>query len=813
MTGTTNPYQTWLGLNVSGRPDCYTLLGLPLYESDTGKILAAAQNAMARASIPMAPADEPIRQALVSEIQTAQNCLLDPAQKQAYDEQLRAYYSGESNSSKAEATSVQSATPVSAPVVATSAASPSDSTAEPLIQARKQSAASSAKNRARNSALTMYGILALVLVAGVGAGGYYFFVVLPAQQVAANDDQDPTLTKAKEGTNKPAPETSETEDKPDKPKGNRPTSEELANSIPGLGDPNEAMTNMDQTPGMMDAPSQPTATPQQQAELESALEKAWTAVNRQEFDNASVTLKAVQEIPKTDEGKQRFEQVDRLVQDLLAYQKALAEGKSSLQVGEELTVGSTKFKIEIINNDRVVVSFAGQNKPFDLNNLPDGFQRALAISRLTEDANTKKRIEASYLLLSPKADIEYVRQLWMQSGNDGGALATLEADQKKYAADNMVASTGGDPTGNMASAPGEDMTTGPMSSMPQSETANSESLAALLTTARKQLAERNPSAAKQALAQAATLVSAPPHQAKVESLQQLADWNVRFWEAVSKRLTKLPADEDLDVNGTITRVVESDANRLVLRVAGENRRYNLSDLPAGLAKFLAEMELPANIETKKTIGAFLMVTADDGAERASQEWSTAFMSQEEIDQLVSAYSAPLNLEADLIEQAAVPSDSDLAPAGEALAQVWNPRISSATSAKEHVQLARELQAIANSQSNGSAAQFVVFRLALAEGARGGDFELCSSIIDDWQTRFEISPGEWHLKAIQLAAGSNNSAAMHAAITRHAIEQIPLQRAAGQEKIVDAMLNIATQSATKSRDSSLIEAVQKLSAAS
>lgn len=813
MTGTTNPYQTWLGLNVAGRPDCYTLLGLSLYESDAGKILAAAQNATARASIPMAPADEPLRHTLISEIQTAQACLLDPAQKQAYDQQLRAYYNSQANTP--EATPIQMASPVATPVVATPVAAPaaksSDSTGEPLIQARKQSAASTAKNRARNSALTTYGILALVLVAGIGAGGYYFFVVLPAQQLAAKDDNDPPKPPSEKESSKPTAGTEGTPTGSKTPKEKRPTPEELASSIPELGDPNEAMPSMDEPPGMMNNPSKPAATPQQQAELETALKNAWEAIGSQEYANASVALNVVRETPKTDEGKLHFEQVDRLVQDLRAYQKALIEGTSSLQVGEELTVGSTKFKIEIINNDRVVVSFDGQNKPFELNSLPDGFRRAIAISRLTGDANTKKRVEASYLLLSPKADIEYVRQLWMQSGSDGGALATLEADQKKYTSNSMIASTGENFTGNMASPSNGENAVGSM--MPQTDGADSQSLAGLLARAREQLTDRNPSAAQQTLAQAAVLASAPTHQQKVKSLQQLADWNVRFWEAVSKQLTKLPADEDLDVKGTITRVVESDASRLVIRVAGENRRYTLSDLPAGLAKFLAEMELPPNIETKKTIGAFLMVTADNGAERASQEWSTAFMSQEEIDQLVAAYSAPLDLEGDLIEPAAIPSDTDLAPAGEALAQVWTSQISSAKSGKDHIQIARKLQENAKSQTNGSAAQFVAYRLALAEGARGGDFELCSSIIDDWQTRFAISPGEWHLKAIQLAGGSSDSATMHAAIARHAIEQIPLQRAAGQEQLGDTMLNIAVRSAAKSRDKSLIEAVKQLQAAS
>ena len=156
MTQATNPYQMWLGLNVAGRPDCYTLLGLPMYEADTGKIMVAAQNAMARASIPMAPADEPLRQTLVSEIQLAQNCLLDPAQKQAYDQQLQSYFSGQAAPAQPVQPTVAVAQPVAAPAAVANPPASSDSSSEINLKSKKASAASIAKSRAKNSAFGLY---------------------------------------------------------------------------------------------------------------------------------------------------------------------------------------------------------------------------------------------------------------------------------------------------------------------------------------------------------------------------------------------------------------------------------------------------------------------------------------------------------------------------------------------------------------------------------------------------------------------------------------------------------------------------------
>lgn len=822
MTGNTNPYQTWLGLNVSSRPDCYTLLGLPLYEADGGKIMVAAQNAMARASIPMAPSDEPARQALVSEIQLAQNCLLDPAQKQAYDQQLQAYYSGQTAAATAQP--VAAAQPVSQPVtpVATPSAAPtspvasSDSSSEPLIQSKKQSAASTAKRRARNSAFTTYAGFALVLITALGGGGYYYFFMKPAEEVAQQDQDPQPVPQAKDpapaepATPAEEPDDTETEKPtgPNIPQGKRPTSAELANSIPGLGNPDETMAGMDEMPSMMNKPPEPTATPEQQAELQTAFMTAWTGIGARDFAKASIALNNVRELPKTNEGKAHFEQVDQFVQDLMAFNKALNEGIETLAEEEELTVGTTKFTVTVVDDNRIVVRFANQNKAFERDNLPEGFQRALAISRLKGDDAAKQRIEASYLLLSPKAEAEYVRDLWMKAGADGGALAALEADKKKYVASEMVAAApSGMPADGADEMPSD--TTPDMAPANGGETSAAQ-VAKIVDVARKQLVDRNPSAAQQALSSIDATSLTPENQAKLTGLQQVVDLNTKFWDAVSKRLTKLPADEDLDVNGTLTRVVESDANRLVLRMAGENKRYTLTDMPPGLAKFLAEEELPANVETKKIIGAFLLVTPEGGVDRAKEEWATGFLPQEDITQLVAGMTAPLDMKPATNQPVAIPSDTALAAPGDALAKKWNARIASAKEASDHVDIAKQLLEAAKSQPDGSPGQFVAFRLALAEGARGADFDLCSTIIQDWSARFAISAGEWHYKAMQLAGSSTDAASVHAAITRHAISQIPVLRAAGEDNFADAMQRVAQQSATKANDQALIEAVRQLS---
>jgi len=825
MTQATNPYQMWLGLNVSGRPDCYTLLGLPMYEADTGKILVAAQNAMSRASIPMAPADEPLRQTLMSEIQLAQSCLLDPAQKQAYDQQLHAYFSGQGASvtaaqpataapvtaSSGSASPATAAPAQTASPTATAAAASSDSSGDIKLKAKKASAATSAKSRAKSSAFGLYmGGVAIVLLAAIAGGAYYLFTE-PVDEPIAQADPQPA---------NPTPEPPQNEDADAKPKkgnsppgpksGNRPTSNDLANSIPGLGDPEETMANM---PEMKSEPPEPKATAEDQAALESALATAWTGIGENDLAKSSIALDEVRQLPKTPEGKTDFARVDQFVQDLMAYNKALNEGTSSLRENEELTVGSTTFTVTTIDDNRIVIRFAGQNKGYERGQLPEGFQRAIALSRLKGEETVKQRIEAAHLLLSPKADIEYVRDLWTQSGADGNDLAALEAGKRSYLAGSMVAANDPPKSTEMTSTPTAPNSMTPMDSAPPASddsAASAEQLAGLMKQARQQLIDRNAAAAQQLLTQAAPLVSAPQHQAKLAHLKQLIDWNQQFWQAVSTRLTKLPADSELDVNGTMIRIVESDANRLVIRMNGENLRYTLADIPAGLAKFLAEEELPTQAETKKIIGAFLLVTPDGGPDRAREEWATAFLPEEEINNLVAVLNDPYQLADDLIEQADIPAESDISAPAAAFQEKWSSRIQSAQRLDDHAKLGQEMAAEALAMPNGSPQQFAALRYALAESARGGDFATCSQIIQDWETRFAIDSGQWHLKAMQLAAGSSMSSKVHAAIAQHAINHVPLLRTDGQTKAADAMQALAEESAAKARDKDLVDAVQQLS---
>lgn len=84
-----DPYLEWLGIEPAQRPaDHYRLLGLPPFEADTGKILAAADGRMALIRSYQVGPRGSYTQNLLNELSAAKLCLLSPATKAQYDQML-----------------------------------------------------------------------------------------------------------------------------------------------------------------------------------------------------------------------------------------------------------------------------------------------------------------------------------------------------------------------------------------------------------------------------------------------------------------------------------------------------------------------------------------------------------------------------------------------------------------------------------------------------------------------------------------------------------------------------------------------------
>lgn len=86
---TFDPYYHWLGIDPAARPvNHYSLLGLPLFEADAGRISAAADERMRLIRQFQAGPRGSFTQKILNELARAKICLLNPVSKPAYDQAL-----------------------------------------------------------------------------------------------------------------------------------------------------------------------------------------------------------------------------------------------------------------------------------------------------------------------------------------------------------------------------------------------------------------------------------------------------------------------------------------------------------------------------------------------------------------------------------------------------------------------------------------------------------------------------------------------------------------------------------------------------
>jgi hypothetical protein len=139
-----------------------------------------------------------------------------------------------------------------------------------------------------------------------------------------------------------------------------------------------------------------------------------------------------------------------------------------------------------------------------------------------------------------------------------------------------------------------------------------EELAALTKetkSALEALGEYNFAAANASFDKLTTLAKLPEHKAKISRLKRTAELAQEFREAMERTIAKLDAGSEIKISSTtVVSVVEVGPNKLILRELGMNKTYTYNDLKMGIAVKLAEMSLPmvdANARLAK--GAYVFI--------------------------------------------------------------------------------------------------------------------------------------------------------------------------------------------------------------
>jgi hypothetical protein len=149
-------------------------------------------------------------------------------------------------------------------------------------------------------------------------------------------------------------------------------------------------------------------------------------------------------------------------------------------------------------------------------------------------------------------------------------------------------------------------------------------LAKALTTARLALSEGNMEEAKKQVALAEKLPKLPEHEAMYGRMVMLVDYNGQFWDAVKEAVKSLESGSELAVGSQVLIVVEVLSDKIILRIAGQNRTYPYEDLPGGIVVAIADKWLNQNDPTSLVMkGAYAAVNKAGNVERARQMWDDA----------------------------------------------------------------------------------------------------------------------------------------------------------------------------------------------
>jgi hypothetical protein len=179
-------------------------------------------------------------------------------------------------------------------------------------------------------------------------------------------------------------------------------------------------------------------------------------------------------------------------------------------------------------------------------------------------------------------------------------------------------------------------------------------LSKVLTLARDAFSEHNFELGQKQIAEAEKLAKTPEHQALVERLRRVGEMAKQFREAVSAAIQGLEAGEVFKV-GTSTQVavVETFPDKIIVRIAGQNRTYNITEMPQGLAVALADMSLDASDPRNRVVkGAYVALgknSDSDAIAKAKTWWEEAQLGGVDVSDLMPFFTDKYDFQKELAE--------------------------------------------------------------------------------------------------------------------------------------------------------------------
>lgn len=145
-----------------------------------------------------------------------------------------------------------------------------------------------------------------------------------------------------------------------------------------------------------------------------------------------------------------------------------------------------------------------------------------------------------------------------------------------------------------------------------------------LSEARIAMAEREYADAKKALAAAARLAQTADERKELQRLEQLEAHLDGFWKSIRDVMPKLDGTE-MPIGNTFISIVEADDQHVLVKAAGQMRRYGVGtpDMPIKLITAIAEQRFKPDSTWNALYGTFHAMDRDGDRGKARQLWGQA----------------------------------------------------------------------------------------------------------------------------------------------------------------------------------------------
>ena len=418
-----HPYQQWLGItNAEAPPNRYQLLGLETFTDDSERIARAADAAMAQLR-KIRPGEHAAEWSqLLDELARAKQCLLDPIEKEAYDDALRMQ-------GRLPPNATPDAKPVASPPVPPTPPAASDDL--PLEDDLGEA----------NGASWMGLVVTCLMATLIGLAGLLCYRLVHQSQnlaeilrpIAPAEPAGPPRTKVPTVASKP----SQPRSLPQKPQREHrlevsprpPTMPTPANTVNSGHQPANRRESA-APPADKPASTQPPPPPapvvdrakaaaflQAATEVRAAFVHRNLAAARQALSNATANA-------QTSEDAARLDRLQSMLDSLTQFWEGIGAAMARFQQTEELAYRDQRMVVVESGRDHLVVRAEGRVQKFRATELPSWLVMTIADRDFGKDPGSKAII-ATFLAVDPYGNRAAARRYWEEAARAGYDCAKL----------------------------------------------------------------------------------------------------------------------------------------------------------------------------------------------------------------------------------------------------------------------------------------------------------------------------------------------------------------------------------------------------